>query len=676
MLNRSVQYLKGVGEARAKLLQKLKIETVGDLLNHFPRAYEDRSRVIPIQELTEDESVCVCAEVTSPVSSYRGSGGRPISKFTISDDTGSLQVTFFNAKYLNVSQGQTYRFYGKAERLGRRFFLTNPVMEPPDSHVKTGRILPVYALTEGLPNATLIRMMESALSGISQMPETLPPTLIEKFALMDIREAYRQIHAPQDTEKLAQARRRLAFEELFTLSLGLALVKTDHGERGEALPPQDMSPFYAALPFALTGAQRRAIDEVLTDMTSPAGLAMRRMVQGDVGSGKTMVAAAAAYAAARGGAQSAMMAPTEILARQHYAGLSALLQPLGVRVGLLTAGMPAPARRDVLERLAAGEIDFIIGTHALITENVQFSRLRLVITDEQHRFGVRQRALLREKAEIPPHMLVMSATPIPRTLAMVLYGDMDLSVIDELPPGRLPIDTRAPTEEYRDAVYGFMRRQLDRGRQAYVVCPVIDESENEDLKAASAFAEELQARYFAGYRVALLHGRLSAREKDAVMEAFAAGEVQVLVATTVVEVGVNVPNANMIVIENAERFGLSQLHQLRGRVGRSDKKSYCVLLTQSASQTTRERLEVMCRTNDGFEIAREDLRIRGPGEFFGQRQSGVPGLRIAELGADMKLLSDAHDAALALLAQDPQLSAPENAVLRSRITTLLESERT
>ncbi len=676
MMDRSVQYVKGVGEARAKLLKRLGIETVGDLLNHFPRAYEDRSRVVPIGELNEGENVCICAEVTSPVTSYRGSGGRPISKFSVSDDTGSLQVTFFNAKYLSVSQGETYRFYGRVERLGRRFFLTNPVLESPDSHLKTGRILPVYGLTEGLPNAAVIRMMEHALVYAGEIPETLPAALTGKFSLMGIEEAYRQIHAPQSAEMLAAARRRLAFEELFTLSLGLAMLKTDRGEAGEALPPPDMEPFYTALPFALTGAQRRAIGEALADMTAPAGPAMRRMVQGDVGSGKTVVAAALAYAAARGGAQSAMMAPTEILARQHYADLSALLEPLGVRVGLLTAGMPAAPRRETCSRLASGGIDFVIGTHALLSEGVTFRRLRLVVTDEQHRFGVRQRARLREKAEIPPHMLVMSATPIPRTLAMVLYGDMELSVIDELPPGRIPVDTRAPTEEYRDAVYGFLRRQLDRGRQAYVVCPVIEETENEDLKAAAVFADELQSRYLPGYRVALLHGRLSAREKDRVMGDFSAGRVHVLVATTVIEVGVNVPNANMMVIENAERFGLSQLHQLRGRVGRSDKKSYCVLLTRSASQTTRERLDVMCRTNDGFEIAREDLRIRGPGEFFGQRQSGVPGLRIAELGADMKLLSDAHDAALALLAEDPRLSAPENAALRDQIHKLFQSERT
>ena len=676
MIDRSVQYVKGVGEARAKLLKRLHIETVGDLLRHFPRAYEDRTRTVPINEVTEGESVCVCAEITSPVMSYRGSGGRPISKFTISDDTGSLQVTFFNAKYFSASQGETYRFYGKAERMGRRFFLTNPVMERPDSHLKTGRILPVYRLTEGLPNSAVIRMVEHALAYVNEIPETLPAAVIEKYSLMALHEAYRQIHAPQSVEMLTAARKRFAFEELFTLSLGLAMLKTDRGEAGETLPVPSMEPFYQALPFALTHAQHRAIDEALSDMTSPAGIAMRRLVQGDVGSGKTVVAAALAYAATQGGAQSAMMAPTEILARQHYLDLSALLEPLGVRVGLLTAGMPLIERRQTRERLVSGEIDFVIGTHALLSEGVTFSRLRLVVTDEQHRFGVRQRARLREKAEIPPHMLVMSATPIPRTLAMVLYGDMDLSVIDELPPGRIPVDTRAPSEEYRDAVYGFMRRQLDRGRQAYIVCPVIEETENEDLKAAAVFADELRQRYFGGYRVELLHGRMSAREKDEVMEAFVAGNVQVLVATTVIEVGVNVPNANMMVIENAERFGLSQLHQLRGRVGRSDKKSYCVLLTRSSSQMTRERLEIMCRTNDGFEIAREDLRIRGPGEFFGQRQSGVPGLKIADLGADMTLLASAHDAALALLAQDPQLSAPENTVLRNQISQLFQKERT
>lgn len=676
MMNRSVQYLKGVGEARAKLLKRLKIETVGDLLNDFPRAYEDRSRVVPIAELVEGENACVCADITSPVLFRYGAGGKPFSRFTIADDTGTLQVTVFNAKYLNVVQGETYRFYGKAERMGRRFFFTNPVIEAPDHFVKTGRILPIYGLTEGLTNASLIRMMESALALVDTMPETLPDAVIQEHALMGIREAYRQIHAPQSVEQLAQARRRLAFEELFLLSLGLSLLKTERGELGEALPKPDMEPFYDALPFPLTNAQRRVIHEALADMTQSGGPAMRRMVQGDVGCGKTMVAAALAYAAAKGGAQTAMMAPTEILARQHYEGLSSFLEPLGVRVGLLTAGMPQTARRETLEGLASGRIDFVIGTHALLSEGVVFSHLRLVVTDEQHRFGVRQRARLREKAEIPAHMLVMSATPIPRTLAMILYGDLDLSVIDELPPGRIPIDTRAPTEEYREAVYGFLRKQVAHGRQAYVVCPVIEETEREDLKAAAAFATELQETSLSGYRVALLHGKLSAQEKDDVMEAFSSGRIQVLVATTVIEVGVNVPNANMIVVENAERFGLSQLHQLRGRVGRSNQKSYCVLLTRSTSPVTRERLDVMCRTNDGFEIAREDLRIRGPGEFFGQRQSGVPGLKIAELGADMNLLSDAHKAASLLLKRDPQLSLSENAMLHDRIQKLFETERT
>lgn len=675
MLERSIQYLKGVGSARAALFHRLKIHTIGDLLHHFPRGYEDRSRTVEIRDLQEGETACVLATVTTAVNSYRGNGGRMISRFVIADDTGSVSVTFFNAKYLSVSQGETYRFYGKPERMGRKFFFTNPVIERPEANLKTGRILPVYGLTEGLTNAMVLRVMEHAVPYVGLIPETIPEDVLAQQKLMGVQEAYLEIHNPQTEVTLYAARRRLAFEELFDLSIGLSLVKSNRGEAGEPLRVVDMQPFYDALPFMLTGAQRRAIDESLADMTSSAGIAMRRMVQGDVGSGKTMVAAALAYAAAGSGAQSAMMAPTEILAHQHYAGLSALLEPLGLRVGLLTAGLPLAERRETMRRLAEGEIDFVIGTHALLSEGVQFRKLRLVVTDEQHRFGVRQRARLREKADVPPHMLVMSATPIPRTLAMVLYGDMDLSVIDELPPGRLPIDTRAPAEESRDAVYGFMRRQLDKGRQAYVVCPMIEESENEELKAVEVFAEELQNRYFGGYRVALLHGQMHARDKDAVMEEFAAGRVHVLVATTVIEVGVNVPNANMMVIENAERFGLSQLHQLRGRVGRSDKKSYCVLLTQNTSQTTQDRLAVMCRTNDGFEIAREDLRLRGPGEFFGERQSGVPGLRVADLGLDMKLMADAHTAAQELLAKDPTLSFPEHTALREKIQKLFQQER-
>lgn len=671
-LKQQIRYLKGVGEAREKLLAKLGIFTVADLLDHFPRRYEDRSAFCAISGLHPGESACVRARVTGVPSSHRIPGGRLISRAVISDGSASMTLTFFNMPYLKLSEGESYDFYGRCELYGTHLSMINPVFEVSGSGTKTGRIWPVYELTAGLNNAGFVRWIREALPDAQTIPETLPPEVLAKYALIPIAEAYRQIHCPDTAQTLEAARRRFAFEELFYLSLGLSGIRNGRTEPGERIPVPDMQPFYHSLPFSPTGAQARAIDEILADMADTHTPAMRRMVQGDVGSGKTLVAAAAVYAAVYGGFQAAMMAPTEILAAQHYHDLSALFAPLDIRVGLLSAGMRAAERRETTAALERGELDFIIGTHALLSETTKFHALRLVITDEQHRFGVRQRALLQQKADCLAHMLVMSATPIPRTLAMVLYGDLDLSVIDELPPGRIPVDTRAPGEEKRDAVYGFLRRQILAGRQGYVVCPMIEEGEDDGLKAVDTFSKELKERYFPDISLALLHGRMSAREKDAVMRRFADGEVKILVATTVIEVGVNVPNANMIVIENAERFGLSQLHQLRGRVGRSTHKSFCVLLSDSRSESTRERLNVLCSSNDGFAIAREDLRIRGPGEFFGERQSGVPGLKIADLGADMQLLSDADHAAKEILSIDPDFSKPEHAMIGRKLASMFD----
>ena len=673
-LQLQIRYLKGVGEAREKLLAKLGIFTVADLLDHFPRRYEDRSDFLPIRALHPGESACVRARVSGPPSSHRIPGGRLITRAVIADESASMTLSFFNMPYLKLTEGESYDFYGKCELYGTHLSMVNPVFEPSGIGKKAGRIWPVYDLTGGLNNAGFVRWLDQALCFADTAPETLPAEVLKRWNLLPVAQAYRQIHHPENMHALEQARRRFAFEELFYLSLGFAGIRSGHREPGAEIPAPDMQPFYNALPFSPTGAQVRAISEILADMADPHTPAMRRMVQGDVGSGKTLVAAAAVYAVVQSGFQAAMMAPTEILAAQHYHDLSALFAPLGIRVGLLSGGISPSRRRDTAAQLAAGEIDFIVGTHALLSENTRFRALRLAITDEQHRFGVRQRALLRQKADCLAHMLVMSATPIPRTLAMVLYGDLDLSVIDELPPGRIPVDTRAPGEEKRDAVYGFLRRQVLAGRQGYVICPLVEEGENDEMKAVEAFSCQLQETYFPDIPIALLHGRMPARDKDAVMRSFAAGEIRVLVSTTVIEVGVNVPNANMIVIENAERFGLSQLHQLRGRVGRSTYKSYCVLLSASHSEAVQERLKVLCASNDGFAIAREDLRIRGPGEFFGQRQSGVPGLKIADLGADMQLLSEADAAAKAVAAADPALCDPAHAMIQQKLKKMFDIE--
>ena len=550
--------------------------------------------------------------------------------------------------------------------------MTNPVCERSDRVRFTGCILPVYALTHGISNslmAGLARRCVDACAG--QMEEVLPRALRQEHALAAAEFACRSIHFPEDEEALELARRRLIFEELFCLTCGMALLRTRRDQAAGtpfSIPPEEG--FLSLLPFPLTGAQRRVMGEIAADVSS--GAPMNRLVQGDVGSGKTMTAAYGAWLAAKNGRQCALMAPTELLAEQHFRSLSLLLGAAGLRVGLLTGAVKGKARKDLLSALAAGEVDLLIGTHALLSEGVDYADLGLVITDEQHRFGVAQRAALSAKARRPPHVLVLSATPIPRTLSLVIYGDLDVSVIDELPPGRTPVQTFVVGEDKRQRMYGFVRRLVGEGRQVYMVCPAVEEGEDEGagLKAAVTYARGLQTQVFPDLRVGLVHGKMKPREKDAVMTAFAGGELDVLVSTTVIEVGVDVPNAALMVVENADRFGLSQLHQLRGRVGRGRHQSYCVLVTSTRSQESRERLRVLTRTTDGFQIAEEDLRLRGPGDFFGQRQHGLPQLRIADLAGDMRVLKEAQQAAQALLEADPSLKRPEHAGLLARVRKL------
>jgi len=657
-LTTDVRYIIGIGEQRAKALQKLRINTLRDLISYFPRSYEDRSVVKPIAQLENGECACVEAMVAAAPTLSRIRKGLELVKFRAVDATGALDVTFFNQPYRKdqIKAGETYTFYGKTEGSLLRRQMSNPVMEREGSRELTGRIIPIYPLVAGVSQTLLIRAVTQGLAACRDLlPDPLPEEVRQTHKLCHISYAYDQVHFPEGPEALAVARRRLVFEELFLLTIGLKRLRSRRDLISAApCASTDLTAFHRRLPFRLTDAQQRVIGEIAADLQS--GRPMNRLVQGDVGSGKTMVAAAAVYCAAKNGLQSALMAPTEILAEQHYRGLSPLLEDLGVRCVLLTGATPAAQRRAVLSRLREGEADLVIGTHALISADVTYRRLGLVVTDEQHRFGVGQRSALSAKGE-NPHLLVMSATPIPRTLALIIYGDLDVSVIDQLPPGRQPVDTFAVPGSYRQRIYAFLRKHAVQGRQAFIICPMVEENETvpDDRKAVKEYAAYLQEKVFPDLRIAYVHGKMKPKEKDAVMSAFAAGESDILVSTTVVEVGVDVPNAAVMVVENAERFGLSQLHQLRGRVGRGQHKSYCILISDNHSEETRARLKAMTQLRDGFRIAEEDLRIRGPGDFFGQRQHGLPALKIADLSCDMALLKEAQAAAEQLLREDPEL---------------------
>ena len=658
----------GVGQARARALAKLGLTTAGDLLEYFPRDYEDRRQFYDIAQAPEGLPVCISALVAAPPTTAHVRKGLSISKCRIADGSGVAEVTFFNQDYVRqaLTVGEEYVFYGRVERFGSKRQLTNPTFERLDRTRFTGRIMPVYPLTAGVSNNLLSALVLRAVEECAdQVVDDLPPQVRQEHSLCTAEFSRRHVHFPSDEEALALARRRVVFEELFLLACGMAFLRSRRGDvAGQRFPKADMEEFLALLPFAPTGAQRRAMEELRVDLTGERP--MNRLIQGDVGSGKTAVAAYAAWLAHRGGFQTAMMAPTEILARQHYETLSKLLSPAGIRVGLLTGGLKAAEKRSAHAALAGGEVDLMVGTHALLSAGVEWANLGLVITDEQHRFGVGQRSALSSKAQTPPHVLVMSATPIPRTLALLIYGDLDVTILDELPPGRTPVETYLIHENKRERMNGFVRRQVEAGRQVYIVCPAVEEGEGSELKAVTAFAKELAQKTFPDLRVAFVHGKLKSAEKERVMAAFAAGEVDVLVSTTVVEVGVDVPNANLMVIENADRFGLSQLHQLRGRVGRGGWQSYCILLSDNDAPETRERLRYFCQTTDGFKIAEKDLELRGPGDFFGQRQHGLPTLRSADLAGDTRVLKEAQQAAQELLATDPDLSAYPQLMARVR----------
>ena len=670
-LSDPITMLKGIGPAKGKLFEKLNIFTLGDLICHFPRGYEDRTKLRPIEKLEPDVPACFKAMVMNTPRTSHIRKGLDITRVQVADSTGRLNLTFFNNKFAaeQLAYGREYIFYGAVSGDFIGYNMTNPVFERPDAPaVTTRRILPIYPLTAGLTNQALLRAVQQALALCDSPAEILPPEILRRFGLLPADEAYRVIHGPQSLEEAEQAKKRLIFEEFFIFSAGLSLLRAARaGKKCAPYGHTDLSEFTAALPFRLTGAQCRAVEEILADLRR--GVPMNRLVQGDVGSGKTMVAAAALYAAVQNGFQGAMMAPTEILAEQHFVSLQRLFTPMGITLGLLTGSMTPKQKREMRDRLSAGEVQIAVGTHALITDATQFANLGLVVADEQHRFGVAQRSKLSAKGN-DPHLLVMSATPIPRTLALLMYGDLEVSILDELPPGREPVDTFLVNESYRPRINAFIRKQVEGGHQCFVVCPAVEENDGLDIKSATVWAQTLQQTVFPDLRVALLHGQMKAAEKEAAMASFARGEADVMVATTVIEVGVDVPNATLMVIEDADRFGLSQLHQLRGRVGRGGAKSYCILTSHNQNTETLSRLKALCKTTDGFKIAEEDLKLRGPGDFLGTRQSGLPAFRVADLSFDLETLKQAQNASKAWIETHGTEDSPEAEALRSRIGEL------
>ena len=670
-LSDPVTILRGVGPTKAKQFAQLNIFTLRDLICHFPRGYEDRTKLVTIEKLEVDVPACFKAMVMNTPRTSHVRKGLDITKVQVADHTARLNLTFFNNRYVTdqLQYGREYIFYGAVSGDFIGYNMTNPAFEALDSApVTTRRVLPIYPLTAGLSNAAMLKAVRQALEICDPPAEILPEEIRQKYGILPAERAYYAIHEPTSMAEAELAKKRLIFEEFFVFSAGLSLMRAARAEKKtEPYRNLNLKPFYAALPFTLTGAQQRAVEEILQDLGS--GAPMNRLVQGDVGSGKTMVAAAAVYCAANNHRQAALMAPTEILAEQHYASLSRLFEPLGIPVALLTGSMTPKQKREVREAIASGEVRFAVGTHALLSDATQFSDLGLVITDEQHRFGVGQRSKLSTKGE-DTHLLVMSATPIPRTLALLMYGDLDVSIINELPPGREAVDTFLVGESYRPRINAFIRKQVAEGHQCFVVCPAVEENEDLSMKAATVWAETLQQTVFPDLRIALLHGQMKGAEKEAAMASFARGEADVMVATTVIEVGVDVPNATLMVIEDADRFGLSQLHQLRGRVGRGKAKSYCILTSHNRNEETLRRLKALCKTTDGFKIAEEDLALRGPGDFFGQRQSGMPTFRVANLSYDLATLKEAQTASAHWIDVYGASDSEEAAALRDRIGDL------
>lgn len=671
-LDTDIKYLKGVGERRAAMLSRLGVSDVNALVRLYPRVYEDWSRIKSINEAQIGEICCIKGIVGSPVRKNLIRKGLTLYKTEITDGSGIMGITIFNSRFAaeKLTEGDEFLFFGRVGGNLYRKEMNSPEIEPAEG---ADRIRPIYPQTHGLNSKMIEKLVRTALTECrDELVDPIPPWLREKYCLMNLPDSLWNIHFPKSPDYLEEARRRLIFEELLILQLGLEKMRSQTQKNAGAIIERDFSEeYFSHLPFSPTGAQRRAVKEAMRDMMS--GRQMNRLLQGDVGSGKTAVAAALVYSAAKNSMQSALMAPTEVLAEQHYKTFLKLFEGCSINVELLTGSDTAAQKRRKKEALKAGEIDLLIGTHAIIQSDVEFKSLALVITDEQHRFGVEQRNALGEKGE-NPHLYVMSATPIPRTLALIIYGELDISILDELPPGRQKIETYAVTSELRQRAYNYVKKHLDAGRQGYIICPLVDEGESDtELASAVKYADELQRGDFRGYTVGLMHGKMKSADKKKVMESFSNGETQLLVSTTVIEVGVDVPNAVIMVIENAERFGLSQLHQLRGRIGRGQYKSTCILITDAKNDTAQRRMKVMETTTDGFKIADEDLKLRGPGEFFGSRQHGLPEMKLADMLKDRGTLEETQRAAKEIMARDPELSSPESAALKNEIQRLFDA---
>lgn len=673
--NSPVSLLKGIGEQRERKLQKLGISTMEDLLTHYPREYKDRSEILKIADLPMDEPSTFLAQVKEEGQNSRH-GRLVYTRMKVYDETGSVGVLWYNQPYMKNSLkiGEWYLFSGKLQKKYGRTEILSPEIERIDENFAGGRIIPVYPASEGVSQKMLRNLIEDALSQMSGgMREELPLWLRKEYKLAERNFAIENIHFPKTEQGFYDARRRLVFEELFILQTALFQLKNTLEDSGEGIVLKKKKALQEGeemLPFALTGAQKRVLQEIEKDMTS--GKIMNRLVQGDVGSGKTAVAIITSYWAIQNGWQAAIMAPTEVLANQHFESFQKIFEPAGIKVVLLTGSLKAKEKREALAQVANGQAQMIVGTHAVIQKGVEYHNLGIAITDEQHRFGVRQRSTLAEKGG-NVHTLVMTATPIPRTLALILYGDLDISIIDELPPGRQKIDTSAVDSRYHQRIYTFIQKHVKEGRQAYVICPMIEENEKLEVQNVLDYTEEL-IQELTECRVACVHGRMKAKEKQEIMDRFAAREIDVLVSTTVIEVGINVPNATIMLIENAERFGLAQLHQLRGRVGRGSEKSYCILVSDTKTKIAKERMKTMTESEDGFVISEKDLKLRGPGEFFGIRQHGLPELKIADLYKDMSILKEAQSAAAELLRKDRFLESEEHFLLKEHISGYLEGK--
>ena len=672
IMENPITALNGVGENRAKLFAKLGIRTIEDMLYFFPRHMEDRSNIADIISVKDGDNVCILATVVLKPQVMRVRNNLVIYKVLVDDGTATMTLTWFNNKFIpnTFSVGERYKFFGKVSRKGSKIEMSTPTYEKEETNVHTGRVTPIYPLTKDLHQKTARAILKQCVdAAVGNINEYLPNDIRAKYGLCELNYAFSSIHFPETEQDYSRARYRFVFEELLLLQLGMLMMKkTDNTKKAPVIDASSgIQEFKTKMPFKMTGAQERVLDEIAADLSVQKP--MSRLLQGDVGSGKTVVAFVAMYAATQNGYQAALMAPTEVLAKQHYE--SALKYFDAAEIAFLTGSVTGKTKQSVIEKIKTGEAKIVIGTHAVIEDNIEFKNLALAITDEQHRFGVKQRAKLAGKGE-GIHTLIMSATPIPRTLALILYGDLDISVLDELPPGRQKIDTFSLNEDFRGRINAFIRKKIAEGRQIYVICPLIEESEKSDMKAATELAQHLSKTVLPEYNVELLHGRMKPKEKNEIMSRFASGDTNVLVSTTVIEVGVNVPNATVMIVENAERFGLSQLHQIRGRVGRGSEKSYCILFSNGGGKDTEKRLDVMTKTNDGFEIARRDLELRGPGDFLGTRQHGLPEMKIANLFTDMDICKKAGECARFILKRDEKLKSSEYAFLRNKLRKMFE----